>query len=159
MWLPAVILAGLCLLFGVFPYSIPIKHFIMPVVPDMVFIGFWQSDLATLLIIIGLIIGAMIYFLGRPKGVREDSPFMGGEIISEEDRVTGVDFYQNIKDLEPLKTVYQKAEMKIFDIYEQGKNLVLFLSEKIKEAHSGVLTTYISWILMGFIILILVMVR
>jgi formate hydrogenlyase subunit 3/multisubunit Na+/H+ antiporter MnhD subunit len=159
MWLPMVILAGLCLLFGIFPYHIPLKNFIMPIVPGVVFVGFWQSDLATLLIIIGLIIGGIIYLLGRPRGVREDAPFMGGEFISEEDRVTGVDFYQNIKDMEPLKTVYHKAEMKIFDIYEQGKNLVLFLSGKIKEIHSGVLTVYISWILMGFIILILVMVR
>lgn len=165
MWLPMVILAGLCVIFGVFAFQIPLKHFIMPSLhPGHLllfsdFAGLWAPGLATLLIIIGLIVGAIIYFLGRPKAVREDISYVGGELLPEEHRVTGVDFYQTVQEMGPLNAVYQMAENKFFDIYNWGKNLTFVFTRGLQITHTGILTTYVSWIFVGLVILFFVMVK
>ncbi|MBU4387782.1 NADH-quinone oxidoreductase subunit L, partial [Candidatus Dependentiae bacterium] len=52
MWLPTAILAGLCIIFGIFAYQIPLKHFIFPSLPSSIFhlpsslSGVWQPGLA-----------------------------------------------------------------------------------------------------------------
>ena len=156
MWLPMVVLSGLCIIFGVFAYPTALSKFIIPSVSDFSFTGFWQPGLATLLIIIGIIIGLIIYLIGRVKGVREATPFIGGEAIHEESRVTGVDFYQTIQEMSLFKGIYKKAEEKVFDIYDQGRNLIFFFIEGLKKSHTGILTTYLVWIFTGLIILLLV---
>ena len=163
MWLPMVVLAGLCIIFGVFAYQIPLRFFISPSLSTGLmnqaptFTGFWQPGLATFFIIIGLIIGGIIYLLGRPKAVREDTPFMGGEIIPEEHRVTGVDFYQTIEEMTLFKVIYKKAEAKLFDIYEEGKRGVFFFTKRLQALHSGILPLYLIWCLLGMVILFIIL--
>ncbi len=156
MWLPMVVLAGLCVIFGVFAYRTVLSKFILPAIPNVSFIGFWQPGLAMFLIILGLIIGGIIYLLGRPKAIREDTPFMGGEIIPEEHRVTGVDFYQTIQEMTLFKVIYKKAEAKLFDIYDQGKRGVFFFTKKLQALHSGILPLYLIWCLLGMTILFII---
>ena len=153
MWLPMVVLAGLCIIFGVFAYRTALSKFILPAVPNVSFIGFWQPGLVMFLIILGLIIGGIIYLLGRPKAVREDTPFMGGEIIPEAHRVTGVDFYQTIQEMTLFKAIYKKTEAKLFDIYDQGKRGIFFFTKKLQALHSGILPLYLIWCLLGMVIL------
>ncbi len=153
MWLPMVVLAGLCIIFGVFAYRTALSKFILPAIPGVSFIGLWQPGIAMLLIILGLIIGGIIYLLGRPKAVREDTPFMGGEIIPEEHRVTGVDFYQTIQEMTLFKTIYKKTEAKLFDIYDQGKRGIFFFTKRLQALHSGILPLYLIWCLLGMVIL------
>jgi NADH:ubiquinone oxidoreductase subunit 5 (subunit L)/multisubunit Na+/H+ antiporter MnhA subunit len=160
MWTPMVVLAGLCVLFGVWAYRVPLKHFINPAVGQQVsFAGFWDPSLATMLILAGILGGFLIYRLGNIKTLREDTSYVGGELIPQESRVTGVDFYSTVKELPPLKAVYQKAEQKLFDIYEQVKIAVFAVTKKLQLLHNGVLPTYLVWCLIGTIILFFVIVK
>jgi len=157
MWMPMVVLATLCVIFGIFAYKVPLKNFILSAVPGVSFLGFWSPGLATLLIIMGIVLGIIIYWLGNIKGLRTDTAYVGGEIIPEEIRVTGVDFYDTIEDLGTLKGIYEKAEKKIFDIYDQGAKFVFFLIRGLRKVHSGVLPTYLFWSLFGMLILFIIM--
>lgn len=159
MWLPIAVLAVLCIIFGVFK-QLPLNNFIFPAVGTGEIFGFWSSDWATLLIIIGIAIGLIIYFIGNIKGlVREDESYIGGELIEAEARVSGVDFYNSIKQMPVLKIIYQKAEDKLFDIYDQGKKFVFAITEKFQHLHNGVLPTYLVWCLLGMIVLFIVLLK
>jgi formate hydrogenlyase subunit 3/multisubunit Na+/H+ antiporter MnhD subunit len=158
MWLPIVVLAGLCVLFGVFAYAIPLNNFILPIVGKIEFIGFWAPGWATSLIIIGIIIGFIIYSLNNTKKlIREDSSFIGGESLLSEERISGVDFYDTIKNLSRLKSIYRKAEDKVFDIYEQGRKLIFYISRKFQYLHNGILPRYLVWCMLGMMILFIIL--
>jgi len=163
MWIPTVILAALCVIFGVFAYRVPIRLFIIPSVKGSIaYIGTWSTGLAALLILVGIIIGGIIYFLGNIiKTQRETGAFVGGEELEEYPamRVSGVEFYNTIKDLPLLNRVYRLAEHKAFDIYEQLKRLCLFFTRILRFIHTGILTTYLIWILLGAVILFFVLLK
>lgn len=158
MWFPMVALAGLCVLFGVFALPVPLKGLILPAVPGVSFLGFWSSSLATLLIIIGIVIGAVIYWIGKIKSYREvESSYVGGEAVDPEMRVSGVDFYNTIRDMGLFEGIYKRAEERLFDIYDLGRKAAFFFTKGFRKAHTGVLTAYFSWALAGLIILLWVM--
>jgi len=157
MWMPMAVLAGLCVIFGVFAYRVPLKNFIFPAVPGVSFLGFWSPGLATLLIIMGIILGLIIYWLGNINGLRTDTAYVGGEIISQDSRVSGVEFYDTIKDLGTLKKIYGQAEKKLFDIYDQGAKFVFLFIRGLRKIHSGILPTYLFWSLLGMLVLFIIM--
>jgi len=151
MWIPPVALSLICIIFGVFAYQIPLKIFILPAVKDVAFIGTWYAGLSALLIIIGLILGILIFSLkGLKPNMRQDAAFVGTEPMDlEENRVSGTEFYNTIKELGILKRIYKSAEAGFFDIYEQGKNVVFAIGEFLKYLHNGILPTYLVWTLLG----------
>jgi len=153
MWFPCLILAIICVLFGIFANQIPLKYFILPAVNGVTFIGTWYAGLSTLLIIIGLLTGFLVFKLkGLRPSIRQDAAFVGGEAIDlERARVTGTEFYQTIKELNLLSAIYKKAEQGFFDIYEQGKKLTFYFSGILQYLHNGVLPTYLVWCLLGMI--------
>jgi len=151
MALPQVALAALCVIFGIFAFQIPLKYFVFPQVSH--FIGVWQPGLATLLIIIGLLIGLIIYLASKLK-LRESPTFIGGEVLPPEVRVSGVEFYQTIKDLKLFNRIYSLADRKVFDIYDLGKNVVLAVSSVLSYVHTGNLHRYLIWCLIGVVILL-----
>lgn len=158
MWLPTGILAGLCIIFGVFAHSIPIKFLIGPAVGNIQHTGIWAPGLATTLIILGIILGLVIYWLGNLKNIRMDTtPFYGGEVLPETARITGVDFYETIKNLSPLKKLYHMEDEKNFDIYEQGIKSSLRFTEFLRWIHNGVLPSYLAWCLLGMLLLFFLM--
>jgi formate hydrogenlyase subunit 3/multisubunit Na+/H+ antiporter MnhD subunit len=161
MWLPCIILAAICVIFGVFAAQIPLKIFILPAVGQVIFTGTWYAGLATLLIILGLVLGLLVFRLRvlRPV-VRRDSSFVGGESLDlGEDRVTGTEFYNTVKEFGPLRFIYNKAEAGSFDIYEQGKKLVFGIGKFFQYLHNGVLPTYLVWTLLGMIALFFALIR
>ncbi|MBU0548381.1 MAG: hypothetical protein KJ710_08350 [Candidatus Omnitrophica bacterium] len=161
MWLPCLILAIICVIFGVFAYEVPLKYFILPTVKGVTFIGTWYAGLSTLLVIIGLISGLLIFKLRwlRPT-LRQDAPFVGAEAIDlKQDRVTGTEFYNTVKEFGILRGIYKKAEAGFFDIYEQGKNIVFGIGKPLQHLHNGILPTYLVWMLLGMIVLFLVLFR
>ena len=158
MWSPVMILAILCVLFGVFAKQLPLKNFIFPAVGDVKLIGLWASNWSTLLILIGIGLGFVIYLISNIKKVlREDDSYTGGEIIPQAQRVSGVDFYNTIKEMALLKSIYKKAEDKLFDIYDQGRRLVFVVTRKLQYLHNGVLPTYLVWCLLGMMVLFLIL--
>ena len=101
--------------------------------------------------------------------------------MADEHRVTGVDFYDTIRDLGILKGIYKMAEQGLFDIYHYGAGavisiskkkigkkifercidiyhlgarLILFLTRGVQRIHTGLFTTYFSWFLLGLLILL-----
>jgi len=161
MWMPPAFLAFICIIFGVFAYQIPLKYFIGPAVGRILFIGSWYAGLSTLLIVIGLILGFLIFKLKnlRPM-MRESKAFIGCEPLDlSENRFSGVEFYNTVKEYGILRFFYDKAEKKYFDIYEQGKNFVFGLGSFLRYLHNGVLPTYLVWTLLGMIVLFFVLVK
>jgi len=153
MWLPPILLAIICVIFGIFANQIPLKYFILPAVKGVTFIGSWNAGVSTLLIIIGLILGILIFRLkGLRPLIRQDTAFVGGEALElRETRVTGTEFYNTIKELGLLGAIYKRAEEGVFDIYNLGKKLIFSISGALQYLHNGILPTYMVWCLLGMI--------
>jgi len=161
MWFPCAVLAAICVVFGVFAYQIPLKLFIFPAVPGVNFIGIWFAGTSTLLIVCGLILGILIFKLrGLKSVIRQDSVFTGceGEDL-DKNRVSGTEFYNTIKEYGILKGIYRKAEAGFFDIYEQGRKVLLGLGRSLQYLHNGVLPSYLIWAFLGMIGLFFVLMK
>ena len=160
MRFPPAVLAILCIVFGILAVPLPLKGLIYPAVGRTVsYLGLWNPSLATLLIIAGIFVGGVIYLLGKIKTVREEQPYLGGEVMPAETSPSGADFYLTIRDLAALKPIYRLAEKKMFDVYDQGIRLSFGFTNLLRKMHTGVLTTYLSWCLVGLLILLLILVR
>ena len=162
MWIPTVTLAALCVLFGVFAYAIPLNIFIFPSIKEGIqFSGVWTPGLATILIFIGIAVGFVIYLLGTITKTRESEGFVGGEDMEAHPdmRVSGVEFYNTVKDISPLKGIYGLAEKKAFDIYEVGGRITGGVIKVLRYVHNGVLPSYLSWCLLGMIVLFYMLLR
>ncbi|MCX5725770.1 MAG: proton-conducting transporter membrane subunit [Candidatus Saganbacteria bacterium] len=157
---PMIILASLCLLFGIFAFTIPIKLFILPAVPNLYYIGLWQPVMATLLLLIGLAIGASFYFIGAAFKPRRMPIFYGGEKIKEDEmKISGINFYDTIKNLDIIKEIYEEAEAKFYDIYELLKKFTFSIGGALSWLHNGLLHTYVAWILLGLLFVLYRVVR
>jgi len=127
MWVPTVIQAAVCILFGVFANIFPLPLFITPSLPPgmnlspSTQIGFWQPTLATGLIILGVVIGVVIYLFGTISKPRTSKIFVGGETLNyEEASMPGTEFYSPVKNLNYLKQLYAAAEAGATDFYNIG---------------------------------------
>ena len=105
------------------------------------------------MIIVGIVVGFLIYLVGTATKVRESKVFVGGEELPPSARVTGVDFYNTIKDVGPLKNIYKKAEQRKFDIYDVGSKITFFFSGILQKLHAGLLPVYLIWCLIGMAVL------
>ncbi len=156
MWIPPVILALLCVIFGVFAYRVPLRMFIFPSIGQTPgFTGIWDPGLATVLIVLAIAIGFLIYFLGSVVKTREADIFIGGESPERypEMRLSGTEFYETIREMGALKGIYKLAEKKVFDIYEVGAKMTLGFNKMLRYIHNGVLLTYLAWCMLGMIVL------
>jgi len=185
MALPMIVLASLCVVFGVFAYRVPLKLFILDSVPGVPpsgeWLGWWWPGLTTTLIIIGLIIGGVIYLFSKVKLFREDTSYIGGEEASAEMKVSGVEFYDTVRDFSGLKGIYGAAQKKKLDFYNWGMSfcravawalrgldrlvnyvweglasLVVLMGRGGSRLHNGILHTYLAWCLLGFIALLII---
>jgi formate hydrogenlyase subunit 3/multisubunit Na+/H+ antiporter MnhD subunit len=129
MWLPTLFQAALCVLFGVFATSIPLRLFILPSLPPGLFaaspakvaVGFYQPTLVTGLILLGIALGLIIYLFGTVFRARPTEAFVGGEIMNEEeDRIPGTEFYGPLKQLGFLHRMFDLAESGATDLYVIG---------------------------------------
>jgi formate hydrogenlyase subunit 3/multisubunit Na+/H+ antiporter MnhD subunit len=168
MAIPMLVLAVLCLAFGIFAYAIPLSGFILPAVDRVAslsvpgvdqWLGWWSPGLATLMIIVGVVIGLIIYLAGRLKGIRPDSMYVGGEVLTAEERVTGTDFYNTVSDMGFFSSVYKWAEKKAFDTYDIGRNISFYFIKGFRAIHTGILPDYLTWMLAGVFILVVILLR
>ncbi|MBN2030174.1 NADH-quinone oxidoreductase subunit L [bacterium] len=154
MTVPMVVLALLCVIFGIFAYSVPLKNFILPAVGNVSYLGIWDPGLATVMILVGLVVGLFIYYLmGNVKIGREANSFIGGEHLPTETRVTGTGFYNTIREFGLFRYLYRWAEAKWFDIYDQLYQLAMNVGRFFGKAHVGIFTVYMVWVLVGLTLL------
>jgi formate hydrogenlyase subunit 3/multisubunit Na+/H+ antiporter MnhD subunit len=186
MWLPPMLLAVLCIVFGVFAYQIPLRGLIYPSLPLLIEpTGIWQPALTTLLLLASLGIGVLIYLLGTARRPTAARTFVGGERIAddEESRVVGTAFYSSVKHLPILSDLLRFGELGAFDLYNwivaTGRatsfvarrlvhdvldGLVTAIGRLVKYAgaglswvQSGSLPMYVAWVFLGATVFFLVL--
>ena len=158
MWIPLIILSLFCIVFGVFATNVIVPKLFMPVSGEFQFTGFWNSSFVSLLVLVSIILGILIYIATGLKKFRTEDSFIGGEKIQDEAGYPTPEFYKTISEIGFFSWIYRKAEKKRFDIYDLSKQFVLWLSHQLSEAHTGVLPGYIIWIFAGLIIMLLIMI-
>jgi formate hydrogenlyase subunit 3/multisubunit Na+/H+ antiporter MnhD subunit len=161
LWMtgPMIALAVLCILFGIFAYALPLKIFIVPAMTGVSYLGIWAPGLAVMMILTGILIGMVIYLFGNLRGIREAGTFTGGETLPVENRITGTGFYETVRKVKGVREVLERAEAKWFDVYDQGTRLVLGIAALFRRLHTGILTFYLSWVLLGLVVLIFILMR
>ena len=158
MTIPMILLAILCAVFGIFSFSIPLSIFIIPSIGKSVsYSGIWDPAAATVLLILGLLLGLAVYLFLKPRTFRSVKAFVGGEDADGLGRISGVDFYETIKSMDLFKFFYKNEEAKFFDVYEQGNKLLKPLTKAMQFFHNGILPTYMVWCLLGMVGMFLLM--
>jgi formate hydrogenlyase subunit 3/multisubunit Na+/H+ antiporter MnhD subunit len=135
--LPLVVLAFFAVAFGVF-YLWPLQNLILPLfnleAAPVAIPGFWESGLATILIILSLLAGIPIYLLSRTKEAKETEVFLGGEALPPElYRVRGTHFYGPVKGYPGLKRLYSLGEGGSFDPYNYAMRFTIRAARVIYE--------------------------
>jgi len=159
MTIPMMILALLCVFFGI-RYDLPLKWFIYPAlnITDTVIFGIWDSGLATILIIIGVGLGVLIWLIAKlSKNVRTVPTWTCGEIQNNDDMIIpGTHFYKTVSRMGGLKQLYKGQEKGYFDTYDQSRRCGLSLTNFLRWLHSGMLPMYLTWVTLGLLIIIFV---
>ena len=168
MGAPMVVLALLCILFGVFA-QVPVNQLVGPAVgletgalwEALRFpAGLWDPTLATGLILIGLVIGIVIYLFGTVTHVRTTSIFTGGEILEPEDeRVPGTGFYETVTSMAGLRTIYRDAEQGVYDLYVLGGRYGQKIVDLFRATHTGIVSTYIAFCIAGLGVILFLLLR
>jgi len=159
MGVPIAILALVCVVFGVFAYAIPVK-LLVSVLPDglprQLIDPVWKPDLATALLGVGLLAGALIYLLGKGIKVREDESYIGGEAGARaaDYRYSGVEFYRTVAQVPSLRALYDDAEKGWYDLYYLGQRLAAWVALPLQRLHSGLLLSYVGWCVLGLVVLL-----
>jgi formate hydrogenlyase subunit 3/multisubunit Na+/H+ antiporter MnhD subunit len=163
MKVPMVILASLCVFFGVF-YHVPLKLFIYPALniePGTAIFGTWNSTLATVLIAIGIALGLLILLVGLlSRKVRTVPTWYCGEVQDNERMIIpGSHFYKTVSSMRGLKQLYTGQEKGYFDPYNQSGRLGLALTEFLRWFHAGVLPMYLTWVTLGLLVILFIVCR
>ncbi len=158
MWIPVVLLALACVLTGVFATGYVVPEFLMPASGVFHLPGFWNSSLVSLLVLISIALGIIIYLATGIKKFRTDDSFIGGEKDQDETGYHATEFYKTISEFRFFSWMYRKAGDRFFDIYDISKQFVLNISHMFSSAHTGVLTGYVIWACAGLIIMLLIMI-
>jgi hypothetical protein len=165
-----LIIAAGCVLFGVYN-QLPIKLFIQPLIsaPGVPFSSVevaqhsWLVTPVTLLALGFLALGFVAFFVGRAR---------------THESLTAMDY---VHDAPVLRTLYDWSEKRYFDIYEQGVRFLRWLAglvfryiertadwlvegtawlgvaigQRVRRLHTGLLAVYLSWLVFGIVILLL----
>jgi formate hydrogenlyase subunit 3/multisubunit Na+/H+ antiporter MnhD subunit len=176
MLLPMLLLAALCLFLGIFP-QIPINLisqalYNKPVLP----IGVYEPGLITILTLLGIILGGLVFWLLKGIKIREREMFIGGEWASFNPNETvvsfhglsemktippsevifpGTYFYERIKKIPPVGEAYSLADKKYFDLYEILKKVIRPAIKGLQTVHNGLLHTYLGWLFLAIIAIII----
>ena len=156
MVFPPVMLSLLCIIIG-FGYRGFVSRFLFRIIPGIY--NFTTLGSSTILILIALLIGLISFAIVSSIKVRIVPNFVGGEEVKEEMDMSGTEFYRTIEEMGFFKKVYELAKNKIFDIYEIGKGIVFYSGKIFRYLHSGVLLTYLSWIMFGLIVLLFIFMK
>jgi formate hydrogenlyase subunit 3/multisubunit Na+/H+ antiporter MnhD subunit len=158
MYLPLICLALICVFFGVFATGIVVPQLFMPVTGVFKFTGIWDSSLVSLMVLVSIVLGLIIYISTGANKFRVEDSFIGGEKIHEETGFPAPEFYKTITEFRLFGWLYGKAEEKLFDIYDLSRRFVLWVSQKLSEGHPGILPGYVIWVCAGLILMLIIMI-
>jgi formate hydrogenlyase subunit 3/multisubunit Na+/H+ antiporter MnhD subunit len=151
---PMLVLALLCVVFGVLAWSVPVRGLLARAVGyeayDMIYM---RPVLVTALLVVPLLVGALVYLLSRVQ-IRRDEAHIGGEDFRAGMALTGTDFYETIENVPGLHTIYGLAKHKWFDVYELGIRLTNYITGLLRAGHQGYLHAYITWCIVALALLI-----
>jgi len=122
--------------------------------------GLWEPSLVTGLILIGILLGTLLYLYSRALRVRVVDNFVAGEDATSDAlwHVSGTQFYETIQRLPGLRTLFGDASAGAFDVYRLAGQYGHTLVERLQAWHSGLLAAYASWIIVGLVVLVTVLV-
>ncbi len=176
MAVPMVLLAAACIFLGVGSnwavgtFILPAAEAVEGVVPAGVEtagglaigegarqIGYWAAAPATILIVVGALLGLVIYLLTRVMRVRVVPNFVGGENdeLDEQWHVSGTGFYETIRRMPVLAWAFKDASAGAFDVYRLTGQYGDILVQRLRGWHTGLLAVYASWILVGLVVLVI----
>jgi formate hydrogenlyase subunit 3/multisubunit Na+/H+ antiporter MnhD subunit len=158
MWLPLLVLAILCIVFGVFASNYIVPKLFMPISGSFEFIGTWNSTFVSVMILVSIVLGILFYLTGNIKKFRAEDSFIGGEKMQDTVSYSTLEFYKTIGEFGFFSRMYKKAEEKWFDLYDLSKRLTLWFNNILSTAHTGVLPVYSIWVFVGLIIMLLIMI-
>jgi formate hydrogenlyase subunit 3/multisubunit Na+/H+ antiporter MnhD subunit len=158
MWIPMMILALGCIGFGVFASNQVIPRLFMPITGAFEYTGSWNSSTVSILVLVSIGLGILIYLLGNIKNLRTSDSFVGGEKLQEEYSFATPEFYKSFQEFKWLAFMYRKAKDKWFDLYDLGRRFCTWLGGLFSRAHTGILHDYTIWIFAGLVILLLLLI-
>lgn len=158
MWIPVALLALFCIILGVFATNQVVPGLFMPVTGEFEFSGYWNSGLVSVMVLVSIVVGIIIYLASNIKKFRSSDSFIGGEKFHDLAGYPTPEFYKTFMEFRFLSALYSRAKEKWFDIYELSKEAVLWCSHRLSLAHTGVLSGYIIWMFAGLIIMLLIMI-
>lgn len=157
-WLPISLIAIGCIVFGVFSTRFIVPGLFNPILGEINLIGLWNSTSVSILVLASIALGLIIYMIGNIKNFRTEDSFVGGgETMRDDAHFPTTEFYESIKNFGILKTIYQKAEKRWFDIYEISKKIIMWIGKGLQGVHTGVLPNYAIWVFAGLIIMLLIL--
>jgi hypothetical protein len=147
---------------------LPLRLLVRPAVPELgEFPGLWWAGPASGLLLAALAAGALAYWLAiRRAGLRRCETYVGGEQLAatyvqgaatgeaRDLAVSGVDFFNTVRDLPGLRAGYRAADRGALDLYETGRRVLFYGIAWLRAAHTGVLPTYVLWLLVGVLVIL-----
>lgn len=158
MYCPALILALVCIFFGVSAGKLIVPGLLVPVTGEFEVPGLWDSGAVFLLVLISICAGVIIYFLTGKKKFRTSDSFIGGETFHDRTGFPAPEFYRTISEFRLIERLYLQAEKQWFDIYRLSSLVINWANSKISRAHNGLLPTYVVWVFAGLMIMLLIMI-
>ncbi|MGQ9778854.1 MAG: proton-conducting transporter transmembrane domain-containing protein [Bacillota bacterium] len=151
------ILAGLCLVMGIFAFPLVVEGLLRPVVNTPVPLealvpGFYHPFTLVRLLPAGILLGGLFYLFCRR--VRVDRNYVGGQEDRPEFTVEGTRFYDPVRRLSPLAGLYRLAEQNYFDLYHWAGSLTRRCETILQGIHTGLLPTYTGWVVGGFLLVL-----
>ena len=121
--------------------------------------GLWEPSVVTGLILIGFLVGVLVYLYTRALRVRVVGNFVAGEDSSSDElwHVSGTHFYETIRRLPVLRVIFGDASVGAFDLYRLGGQYGRGLVDRLRAWHTGLLAAYASWIIIGLVVLVTVL--
>ena len=173
MTAPMLVLALGCVLFGVFA-TLPLGSLVAPALETLRVPGLgeqlvsgeisalgtlWDPVLATALLLLAFLLGLGFYALGTGFRVRRTRMYVGGEVLpASSAHYSGTGFYNTIRSLPGIRAVFRDAERESFDIYRLTGRLGGSFVETLKRCQTGVLPLYVSWVLLGLVVIVVYLV-
>jgi NADH:ubiquinone oxidoreductase subunit 5 (subunit L)/multisubunit Na+/H+ antiporter MnhA subunit len=162
--LPMLILAVMCVLFGLF-YRPLLQQLLMPALGMEQDAGpaaqAWNSLLATALLLIGIGIGLGVLFVSAfAKKVRIVQTWTCGEAQPNDEMIIpGTHFYKTVSSLDGLKQLYHGQERGHYDLYDHGGRFGFVFTGLLRWMHGGVLPVYLTWVTFGLLIVLFILCR